>query len=256
MEQPPVYVQMREARVNDGYRAQLQSPAGTLRAYFAEATGAALFTLVSAAVVCSDAAFGQIGPVGVALAQGLVLAVLAATLGHVSGGQFNPAVTLAMAAAGRQEPRHAAAYVACQLAGAAAAGMTLKLLFEPFGLAARSPFLGSCEPAPELSILQATGIEAALAFTLVAAVFATDIDPRGKRVLAPASAGAAVALGVLWARPLTGAAINPARAFGPALASGHWQGMPAFWLGPLLGGLAAAFFYEYLVLKPFGASRV
>ncbi|MBI4423857.1 MAG: aquaporin [Elusimicrobia bacterium] len=242
-------------RLLDGYRVRAQSWQGSLRAYLAEGTGSFVLTLVCGGSWCVEAVFGGLGVTGVALSQGLALVALGLIFGHVSGGQFNPALTVAMVVVRRQAPLHGLGYVLAQLAGAAAAGGALLLLFGRYDLAAAPPFLGAPRLAPELTPLEGMGIEALLTFLWVSSVFATQIDPRGKRAFAPVAAGIALLLAVLWGGQLTGAAVNPARAFGTALGAQLWTAHHAFWIGPLLGGLAAAGFYELLLGgRPFPGS--
>lgn len=243
------------SKLSDGYRIRPQSLEGSLRAYLAEAAGTFLFAFVSAAAVCADGVFG-LGPAAVALAQGLALTVLMMTLRPVSGGQFNPALTLATMAARRQPALHGCLYLLAQLVGGAAAGGALRLLFGRFDIVSAPPFLGAPHPALELGTLEVAGLEGLLTFLLVCSIFATEIDPRGKKQYAPIAAGGTIALSSLWAAPLTGAFLNPVRALAPSLGAWHWSAHEAYWIGPLLGGLAAAAFYEYVLLRPMGVSKI
>jgi MIP family channel proteins len=173
---------------------------------------------------------------GVALASGLTVAVMAAAFGPISGGQLNPAVTAALWVAGRLNSRQTGILILAQLAGACAAGYLLVNMFSDTGknlVAAGTPGLGA-----GVTRWQGLAAEAVTTFFWAAVYFGTMADSRR-----PNSGGWAVGLtvtiGMLAVGPISGAALNPARAFGPALASGQWGGQWIFWAGPLLGGVVA-----------------
>jgi MIP family channel proteins len=213
----------------------------------AEAIGTFLFVFVGAGAVITtgwiqDADTG--GLVTVALAHGLALAVLVSAFGAISGGHFNPAVTAAVWITGRIEPVRAGLYVGAQLVGALAAGLALRSVFndaawQPAGLGTPSVLAG-------VGVVQAIVIEAILTIVLVFAVLGTAIDPRAPK-LGGLAIGLAVAADVLMGGPLTGAAMNPARWFGPAVASGSFADWYVWWIGPVLGAVVAALVYRYLL---------
>lgn len=254
--QPYLYSGAGVPRLVDGFRVRPQSLEGSLRAYAVEALGTFILTFVCGASLCIDAYYGQLGQGGVALAQGMTLAGLVIMFTQISGAQFNPAITLALMAVGHQKAWHGALYIVAQVIGGILAGFVLRGLFERFDLVATAPFLGTPYVAPELSALEGMGIEAMLAFVWMVAVFATQLDPRGSKKAAPAAIGLSLAVAVLWGGPLTGAAINPARALGPALAAWQWNDLQLYIVGPIIGALAAAGFYEYVLLKPMGTSAL
>lgn len=215
-------------------------------ALIAEAIGTFLFFFVGAgAVVLGDylAANGGSGPglLGVAFAHGLALAVLVSALGPISGGHFNPAVTLAIWIMGKIKPMAAATYVMAQLIGAVAAGFALKAVFADSWRASNigTPALGA-GITPALGI----GIEAILTALLVLVVIGTAVDPRAPKI-GGLAIGLAVAADILIGGPLTGAAMNPARWFGPAVAAGAYADWYVWWIGPLIGAAAAALVYRY-----------
>ena len=217
----------------------------TAAALVAEALGTFLFFFVGAgSVVLGDylASNGGTGPglVGVALAHGLALAVLVSALGAVSGGHFNPAVTLAVWIMGRITPLRAGLYVVAQLVGALAAGLALKAVFADAWQASN---IGT--PALGAGISPAVGIavEAVLTALLVLAVIGTAVDPRAPKI-GGLAIGLAVAADILVGGPLTGAAMNPARWFGPAVAAGAYADWYVWWIGPAIGAAAAAFIYR------------
>lgn len=213
-------------------------------ALVAEAVGTFLFFFVGAGSVALTAAEGG-GPglVGVALAHGLALAVMVSTFGAISGGHFNPAVTVAVRLAGRIEWSHAVLYVLAQLAGAVAAGLALRFVLpEPLWspTAIGTPALGQ-----GVSVGAGIAIEAILTVVLVLTVFGTAIDRRAPK-LGGIAIGLAVAGDILMGGPLTGAAMNPARWFGPAVASGTYADWYVWWIGPLIGAIVAAVLYRYV----------
>jgi aquaporin Z len=185
--------------------------------------------------------------VGVALAHGLAIGVMASAVGHISGGHFNPAVTFGFLVTRRIVPRLAVAYLVAQLAGAVAAALLLRGIFSPDSL---------LDPGvPQLADGVGAGsgllLEAVLTFFLVWVVFATAADPRGTfKSIAGLAIGLTITLDILAGGPLTGAAMNPARAFGPELVQGIWSDAWLYWIGPLVGGALAALSYEYLYLRP------
>ncbi len=213
-------------------------------ALVAEAVGTFLFFFVGAGsvVLATSSANGEPGLVGIALAHGLVLAVLVSALGAVSGAHFNPAVTVAVRLVGRIEPMRAAAYVVAQLIGALGAGLALRWVFPesswaPSGIG--TPALGG-----GIGAVPGIAIEAILTIVLILAVLGTAIDPRAPKI-GGLAIGLAVAADVLMGGPLTGAAMNPARWFGPAVASGSFDNWYVWWVGPLIGAVVAAVIYRY-----------
>jgi MIP family channel proteins len=217
----------------------------TVAALIAEAIGTFLFFFVGAgSVVLGDylAAHGGTGPglVGVALAHGLALAVVVSALGAVSGGHFNPAVTLAVWIMGRITAMRSALYVLAQLIGALAAGLALKAVFADSWQASNigTPALGA-----GITPLMGIGIEAILTALLVLAVIGTAVDSRAPKI-GGLAIGLAVAADILVGGPLTGAAMNPARWFGPAVAAGAYADWYVWWIGPAIGAAVAALIYR------------
>jgi aquaporin Z len=220
----------------------------------AEAIGTFLFFFVGAGAVVLGAHSGDGGGglVGVALAHGLALAVLVSALGPISGGHFNPAVTLGVWITGRIEAPRAAMYVAAQLAGALAAGLALRMVFPASSW--EQVALGTPALDPEISPVSGIVIEAILTMVLLFAVFGTAIDRRAPKI-GGLAIGLAVAADILMGGPLTGAAMNPARWFGPAVASGAFSDWYVWWIGPMLGAAIAALVYRN-ALEERGESEV
>ena len=213
-------------------------------AVVAEAVGTFLFFFVGigAVVTAAHAPDASPGLVGIALAHGLALAVLVSAFGAISGGHFNPAVTVAVRLAGGIGWGHAVAYVVAQLAAAVAAGFAVKAVFP----AAAFDAAGGGTPAlgDGITVAAGIGIEAVLTLLLVMAVFGTAVDPRAPKI-GGLAIGLAVAADIMMGGPLTGAAMNPARWCGPAVASGAYDDWYVWWVGPLLGAIVGAVIYRY-----------
>jgi MIP family channel proteins len=211
----------------------------------AEALGTYFLVIAGCGAIMVDASTGALGHVGVALTFGLVILVMIATFGHLSGAHFNPAVTLALALSRHFTWREVPAYVGAQLLGAILGAGTLR------GLLGNGADLGATVPAGP--VLQAFGLEILLTLILVLVILAVATDPRANNGIAALAIGGAVALDALWGGPISGASMNPARSFGPALVAGVWQAHWVYWLGPLLGAALGAFIYQFLrvsVSKP------
>jgi MIP family channel proteins len=221
-------------------------------ALVAEAVGTFLFFFVGAGAVVLTTIAGPNGPglVGVALAHGLILAVLVSALAAVGSGHFNPAVSFALWVAGKMPPARAALFVIAQLLGAVAAGLVLRVLLPE---AAWTPtHIGS--PSLGEGVPPGTGmvIEAVLTVVLVLAVFGTAVDDRAPQI-GGLAIGLAVAADILFGGPLTGAAMNPARWFGPAVAAGFLDNWYVWWIGPLAGAAVAALLYRFVFAQPASA---
>jgi len=205
----------------------------------AEFVGAFALTFIGAGAIAAGADL-----VGVALAHGLVIAVMVSAVGHISGGHFNPAVTFGFLVTGRMALPLAVVYWIAQMVGAVFAAVLLAWIFP--GNLVGAPAVGE-----GIGVGPALVVEAILTFFLVWVVFATAADPRGTFVsIAGLAIGFTITLDVLMGGPITGAAMNPSRAFGPELVGGDWADAWIYYLGPLGGGAAAALLYEALYLRP------
>ena len=184
--------------------------------------------------------------VGVGLASGLTIAIMAAAVGHISGGHFNPAVTLGFLVTRRIEPALAVFYWVAQLAGAILGGLALRALFpSEANLVTGVPVVN-----PTINTFQGLVLEALLTFFLVWVIFATAADPGGAfKTIAGLAIGLTVTVAILAAGPLTGAAMNPARALGPELVFNVWDDFWIYLVGPPVGAVAAALAYEWLYLR-------
>jgi MIP family channel proteins len=193
---------------------------------------------------------GYAGLVGVALAHGFVLATFISALGPVSGGHFNPAVTIAVWVGGKIEATRAAWYVLAQLAGAVAgAGLLRWVLPEQ---AWRNAFLGATLVSHRFGITTAKAIllEAILTFLLVITVYAVAVDDRGVfKSIAGLPIGLVLVFDILVGGQLTGASMNPARSLGPALVGWKWTDYWVYLVGPISGGIIAASLYTFVFLR-------
>ncbi len=185
------------------------------------------------------------GLVEVALAHGLILAVMVSALMRISG-HFNPAVTLGFLVTQRIEAIMAALYIVAQVLGAVIAGYALKATFpEAVFVATRG---GGQTIALDITGVQAFVLEAIATFFLVFVVFGTAVDLRGPKI-GGLAIGLTIAADILAIGPMTGASMNPARSFGPAVASGVYEAQLLYWFAPITGGLIAALLYEYLFMR-------
>jgi aquaporin TIP len=183
--------------------------------------------------------------VAVALANGLAIGIMVTNLGHISGGHFNPAITLGFVATRRINLGVAVTYWVSQLLGAISAAFILRWLFHKIAVAAFAA------PHSHTTDAKALVLEGIMTVFLVWAVWATAVDPRGAfKAIAGLAIGLTISIDVFVGGPVTGAAMNPARAFGPELAGNTWSGWWIYWIGPMVGALIAALGYEYLYLRP------
>jgi MIP family channel proteins len=209
------------------------------------ATFALIFIGAGAVVLAGT---GQLDLVGIALAHGLVLAIVVSVTGHISGGHVNPAVTIALWSAGKVSTVRGAVYVAAQLLGAVVGALLLRYavgsqLFDNAG--GGTPALGL-----DVAVGRGIVIEAILTFFLVFAVFGTAVDDRGPwNKTAGFTIGLVIAFDILAFGPYTGAAMNPARWFGPALVSGQWNDAIVWIVGPIAGGVIAGVLYTMVFLR-------
>ncbi len=202
------------------------------------------FTLIFAgagAIIADQVTKGGVGLLGIALAHGLAIAVMVSALGAVSGGHFNPAVTFGFLAARRMKPGRAVAYILAQLIGGTLGALALSSTYPPG--AAAAVHLGT--PALASGISAGTGmrLEAIGTFFLVLVVFGTAVHPQAPRI-GGLAIGLVITMDILAFGLLTGGAVNPARAFGPALVAGAWADQFVYWVGPVAGGATAGWLYS------------
>lgn len=220
-----------------------------LRKCAAEFIGA--FAIVFAgcgAVAIDQISGGAVSHVGVAATFGLVIMVMIYATGHISGAHFNPAVTLAFALTRHFPKREIAPYILAQCAGAVVASY--------IHVASLSPVLAATQPKQVLnlgvtlpvdgSFTTALVWEFMLTFLLMLVIMSMATDFRAVGPAAGLAIGGTVGLEAMFAGPLCGASMNPARSLGPALAAGEWTAFAAYIVGPVLGAAAGALFYEFI----------
>src|ERR1700687_1690512 len=212
----------------------------TFQKFVAEFIGTFALIFFGAGAICADrylqGSGGGIGLLGIALAHGLAMAIMVSALGHISGGHFNPAVSIGFWVTKRIGTLEVFLYWAAQILGGIAAAFLLKAVIPEETW--RAVALGTPELVRDFSRLTAMTLEAVATFFLVLVFFATAVDERGSfRAIAGFGIGLTITLAFLVIGPFTGAALNPARAFGPALASSHWTNQGVYWIGPLRGRL-------------------
>ena len=217
----------------------------SVRHFVAEFVGTfALVFIGGGAIMSAQLTNNPAGITQVALAHGLILAIMVSATMRVSG-HLNPAVTLGFVVARRIEPVMAFVYIIAQVAAGVLAAYALRGLF-PAAVAVATR-LGGQSISSDVSMFQAIVLEFIATFFLVFAIFGTAVDPRAPK-LGGFAIGLTVAADILAIGPLTGASMNPARSFGPAIASGILEGQAVYWIGPSLGGIAAALVYEALFI--------
>jgi len=224
----------------------------------------ALTFIGAGAILTTTWTGGQPGLVGIAIAHGLALAIAVSATMNISGGHINPAVTAAMIVTGRIKPGAGIAYIVAQCAGATVAGWLLLMIFGGLtqtgaamtgraaieGCKLGTPFF---DPAT-VSAGTAVIVEIILTFLLLFAVFGTAVDLRAPKI-GGFGIGLTVCMDILMGGPITGGAMNPARAIGTLIAGGSatsslWSQHWVYWVGPVAGGVLAAFIYDGLILKP------
>jgi aquaporin TIP len=202
------------------------------------------FTLIFigvGSIIANHTTGGALGITGIALAHGLAIACMVSATAAVSGGHLNPAVTIGLLSAGKVKPATAVKYIISQLAGAVVAAVLIKFCAPADGVTATS--LGVPALGENITVAQGVVTEIILTFLFVFVIFGTAVDGRAPK-MGGLFIGLAIALDVLAGGPITGAAMNPARSFGPAVIGGHLENMWIYWVGPIVGSILAAMVYK------------
>lgn len=222
----------------------------TTKACIAEFIATFTLVFIGAGAICLDAyKGGGVGLVGIALAHGLAIAVMVASIGHISGGHINPAVTIAAWLTKKIGTSGAIGYIVAQLAGASLGAFTLKHLYPT--MVAAPVLLGTPQLDATFPFHHGVLVEALLTFLVVFVIFGSAIDAKGSKS-GWLMIGLTVAMDILMGGPITGAAMNPARAFGPALVTGFWTNQSVYWIGPIVGGAIAGLLYNNVFLRNKG----
>jgi glycerol uptake facilitator protein len=185
----------------------------------------------------------------IGLAFGVAVIVMIYAFGHISGTHINPAVSIALWATGRLPAKDMVAYIVAQLIGAVLASVTIVIIV---GQKAVDAGLGGTLPGTGVSYWQAIVSEGVMTFFLVLVIWGAAVDGRAPKGFAGLAIGLVVAADIWVSGPITGASMNPARTFGPLLTETLWGGttdwakFPIYLIGPIVGGLLAAFVYDYI----------
>ena len=200
------------------------------------------------AILCTTPAVGvSMGLVGIALAHGLALSIAVNAFGGISGAHFNPAVTSGFLVTGCIKPGLAVAYVIAQLLGATTGAGVARSIFPVEAVNAAN--LGIPLPAPWATTGVVLTAEFVMTFLLMTSIFGTAVDDRGKAVkIGGFGIGLTVAFDILAGGAVTGASMNPARSFGPALEMNYWTWHWAYWVAPIAGAVVAALIYDKILL--------
>jgi aquaporin NIP len=209
-----------------------------LRRTCAEAIGTYALVTAGCGAIIVETLSGNLTHIGVALTFGGIVMVMIAATGHLSGAHFNPAVTLAFALTRHFPKRDVPAYMLGQVSGAVLGALTLQALF---GTVAQ---LGATLPIG--NVWQAFGLEVLLSAVLMFVIIAVATDTRAEGQLAALAIGGTVALAALWGGTISGASMNPARSFAPALIAGVWQHQWIYAIAPFMGATLGAFTYEFI----------
>lgn len=211
-----------------------------MKKYLAEAFGTyALVFIGTGAIVVNEVSHGVVSHVGISLAFGLVVLAMIYSIGRISGAHLNPAVTLGFLSAGRFKARFVIPYIMAQLVGAVLASMTLKSMFVGTSLGVT---------VPVNTTGQAFVMEWVLTAVLMFVILRVATDAREEGGLAGVAIGSVIVFEALVGGPISGASMNPARSFGPALIAGNFSSHWIYWIAPILGSISGSLVH-YMVLN-------
>ena len=217
------------------------------RRFVVEMIGTFALVFFGCASVITNAYPGtSVGLVGVALAHAVALAIGVSFAMPISGGHLNPAVTLGLMSVGKVDVRTGAVHLAAQVVAALLSALALQAFF-PEAIAGVVAY-GTPQLSLNVSLVQGIGLEALMTFFLMSAVFGTVVSADAPRI-GGFGVGLTLVFLIIGGGPLTGAAMNPARALGPAIASGTTTGQAVYWIGPILGAVVASLVWDRFLLK-------
>ncbi len=214
--------------------------------YIAESLGTLFLVFIGAGAVCANYSLKMAGGQGTGYATaivvfGIVVVAVVYATSYISGSHVNPAVTISFLVTGRMDAGTAVFYIISQLLGAVIAGFFLRFLFPD---AVSTVHLGTCVLGKGVEFWKALLMEAVMTFLFVFTIFVAVVGRKVPGVLAGVAIGLVYLFGALIASSISGGALNPARVFGPAVASGHFDYHFVWWLGPVSGGIGAVFLYD------------
>lgn len=227
------------------FREHFDDPRIEARRLFGEAFGTFLLVTVAAGAAVVSARNGGVSQTAAVVAPGLLVMAVILFMGAVSGAHLNPAVSIGFALRGDFPWRRVPGYVLAQFVGAVAACAMLRALLGDYGM------LGATDPGRHVSDAQAFGIEAVLTMGLVSTILGTASRAQNVGPLSAVGVGGYIALAGLWASPISGASMNPARSFGPDLVTAGFDHYLPYLGGPLVGAVAAVVF-AFLLRGPGG----
>lgn len=219
-----------------------QQTRNVIRALIAEFIGPFALVFAGAGAIIATAG-GNL--VAIALAHGLAIGLLVAAAGHISGGVYNPALTIGLAIARKLSPTLVLPYIIAQLLGATAAALCLKAVFP--AAAINKVSLGVPAVGAGFGTGGAFVAEVIMTFFLMFVVYGTAVDERGPRAIASLAIGLIITMDIFVGGGVSGAAMNPSRHFGPALIGNHWANWWLWWVAPILGAVLAAALYAYVL---------
>ncbi|MGB3566666.1 MAG: aquaporin [Priestia megaterium] len=217
---------------------RLDPLAETKKKLIAEFIGTYFLVFAGTGAIVVDSLTKSLTHVGVAITFGLVVLALIYSFGHISGAHFNPAVTLAFLFLGEINKREATLYLFTQLIAASASSITLLLMF------GNVAHLGATLPSG--SWVQSFVLEFVLTFVLMMVILTSAVHGKAVKAFAGMAIGATVALEAMFGGPISGASMNPARSFGPAIISGTVSTLWIYLVATVLGAIGAAFIYKIL----------
>lgn len=224
------------------------------RAWLAEAIGTYALVFfgplsIIIAIAMFDLPMGTEALLIISLGHGAAIGLMVYVFGHVSGTHINPAVTIAMMATRRMNVKDGGAYIAFQLIGAVAASATLAAIMPTFGAQVNYGVQGGPSEFLDSSVASAFVVEVLLTFFLLTTIYMVAVHKKAAAGFAGIAIGGMIFLLHLVGVPLTGASMNPARTFGPAVVSGYWDFHWIYWAAPIIGALIAAFVMNYVFVK-------
>lgn len=211
----------------------------------AEGIGTYILVFAGTGAVITEKVTGALGHVGIALTFGLVVTALIYAFGHISGAHFNPAVSIAFAVMKEFDKKELAPYILAQLIGAIAASISLYIIFaEDIVQLSQVAYLGSTFPRG--SLFQSFLFEFILTFILMLIICSSAVHAKAVKSFAGMAIGFTVGLEAMFAGPICGASMNPARSIAPAIVSGHFEHLWLYIVATILGAICAVFFYKTL----------
>lgn len=212
-----------------------------LRKAGAELVGTFVLVLAGCgAIMVNTITNGALGHIGIAFTFAMAILTMIAAVGHISGGHFNPAVTIAFALTRHLPLRDTVAYIIGQFIGAILAALTLRLLIGDVAS------LGVTLPGAQFTAGQAFGVEILLTAVLMFVIISVATDTRAVGAPAAIAIGFAILLDALWGGPISGGSMNPARSLGPALVAGVLTDQWIYLIAPIIGAAIGGFLYQWL----------